>query len=120
MRISKGFLDIGAVFKGLGAFIGSVPSGALGAIGTALRGLLTTPAGLAAGTVISGVVAAFKWIEALASKKIEESKEKAQKAREDFERELASKSVASSVEDMKTGFEDLGEAFDISNGGFII
>lgn len=112
MRISKGLLDIGAAFKGLGASIGSVPSGALGAIGTALRGLLTTPAGLAAGTVISGVVAAFKWIEALASKKIEESKEKARKAREDFERELASKSVASSVEDMKTGFEDLGEAFD--------
>lgn len=111
MRISKGLLDIGAAFKGLGASIGSVPTGALGAIKTAISAIFS-PVGFTAGLAISGVVAAFKWIETLASKKIEESKEKARKAREDFERELASKSVASSVEDMKTGFEDLGEAFD--------
>ncbi len=111
MRISKGLLEIGAAFKALGTSISGVSVGALGAIKTAISAIFS-PVGFTAGLAISGVVAAFGWIETLASKKIEESKEKARKAREDFERELASKSVASSVENMKTGFEDLGEAFD--------
>lgn len=112
MRISKELLEMGAAFKALGVSISGVSVGALGAIKTALVGLITTPVGLAAGTVVTGVVAAFNWIESLASKKIEESKEKARKAREEFERELAAQKVASSVKNMKTGFEELGEEFE--------
>ena len=66
--------------------ISGVSVGALGAIKTAL-GALLTPVGLTATVAVGGVVAAFKWIEFLASKKIEESKEKARKAREDFKQE---------------------------------
>jgi len=112
MRAVKVLVDFGVAFKALGTSISGVSVGALGAIKTALVGLLTTPVGLAAGTVISGVVAAFKWIESLASKKIEESKEKARKAREDFERELANQKITSLIKDMKTGFEELGDEFD--------
>ena len=111
MQVPKTLLEIGAAFKALGGSISSVSVGALGAIKTAISAIFS-PVGFTAGLAISGVVAAFGWIESLANKKIEESKEKARKAREEFERELASKSVATSIEEMKTGFEDLGEAFD--------
>ena len=114
LRVPKTLIEIGAGFKSMGASISGVSVGALGAIKTAISAIFS-PVGLTAGVAIGGVVAAFKWIESLASKKIEESKEKARRAREEFERELASKNVATSIESMKTGFEELGAEFDKLN-----
>ena len=114
LRVPKTLVEIGAGFKSMGASISGVSVGALGAIKTAISAIFS-PVGLTAGVAIGGVVAAFKWIESLASKKIEESKEKARRAREEFERELASKNVATSIESMKTGFEELGAEFDKLN-----
>ena len=114
LRVPKTLVEIGAGFKSMGASISGVSVGALGAIKTAISAIFS-PVGLTAGVAIGGVVAAFKWIESLASKKIKESKEKARRAREEFERELASKNVATSIESMKTGFEELGAEFDKLN-----
>lgn len=111
MRVPKVLLDTAVAFKHLGISIKAVPLGMLGALKTAL-GALFTPVGLTAAVAAGGVAAAFKWIESLANKTIEESKEKARKVREEFEREMAAQKIASSIKDMKTGFEELGEAFD--------
>lgn len=111
MRVPKVLMDIGSAFGKLKGAINAFPLGMLGALKTAL-GALFTPVGLTAAVAAGGVAAAFKWIESLANKKIEESKEKARKVREEFEREMAAQKIASSIKDMKTGFEELGDEFD--------
>lgn len=114
MQVPKALLEMGAAFKALGVSISGVSLGALGALKAALAALFT-PVGLTAAVAVGGVVAAFNWIESLADKKIEKSKEKARKVREEYERGIASKNIEISIQSMKTGFEELGAEFEKLN-----